>query len=179
MSAVHMYIVLVFWLLNVNTTVLCTYEECVIWLDLKESSYIHSNMLRVWFLVRFFIRVKICGLLYMFSFTWGKIVNWCMCEVFWHGEISTVSCTYECRISRTCRLMYYFIYKWKARFMLRQEFYRFVPNDKPKLQIFPQKGIKVEVIRAAWNPGFCNVSRAIIDPNYEMMCMLLLYLKIA
>ena len=26
-----------------------------------------------------------------------------------------------------------------------QEFYRFVPNDRPKLQIFPQKGIKVEV----------------------------------
>ena len=26
-----------------------------------------------------------------------------------------------------------------------QEFYRFVPNDKPKLQIFPQHGIRVEV----------------------------------
>jgi len=25
-----------------------------------------------------------------------------------------------------------------------QEFYRYVPNDRPKLQIFPQKGIKVE-----------------------------------
>lgn len=25
-----------------------------------------------------------------------------------------------------------------------QEFYRFVPNDRPKLQIFPQKGIRVE-----------------------------------
>ena len=27
-----------------------------------------------------------------------------------------------------------------------QEFYRFVPNDKPKLQIFPQYGIRVEVM---------------------------------
>ena len=26
-----------------------------------------------------------------------------------------------------------------------QEFYRFVPNDRPKLQIFPQNGIRVEV----------------------------------
>ena len=26
-----------------------------------------------------------------------------------------------------------------------QEFYRFVPNDRPKLQIFPQDGIRVEV----------------------------------
>ena len=26
-----------------------------------------------------------------------------------------------------------------------QEFYRFVPNDRPKLQIFPQHGIRVEV----------------------------------
>ena len=25
------------------------------------------------------------------------------------------------------------------------EFYRFVPNDRPKLQIFPQDGIRVEV----------------------------------
>ena len=25
-----------------------------------------------------------------------------------------------------------------------QEFYRFVPNDRPKLQIFPQDGIRVE-----------------------------------
>ena len=29
--------------------------------------------------------------------------------------------------------------------MKSQEFYRFVPNDRPKLQIFPQIGIKVEV----------------------------------
>ena len=26
-----------------------------------------------------------------------------------------------------------------------QEFYRYVPNDRPKLQIFPQDGIRVEV----------------------------------
>lgn len=26
-----------------------------------------------------------------------------------------------------------------------QEFYRFVPNDKPKLQIFPVKGVTVQV----------------------------------
>ena len=25
------------------------------------------------------------------------------------------------------------------------EFYRFVPNDRPKLQVFPQKGIHVDV----------------------------------
>ena len=28
-----------------------------------------------------------------------------------------------------------------------QEFYRFVPNDRPKLQIFPQHGIRVEVLQ--------------------------------
>ena len=28
---------------------------------------------------------------------------------------------------------------------LFQEFYRFVPNDRPKHQIFPQPGIKVDV----------------------------------
>ena len=27
-----------------------------------------------------------------------------------------------------------------------QEFYRFVPNDRPKLQIFPQQGIRVEAM---------------------------------
>ena len=26
-----------------------------------------------------------------------------------------------------------------------QEFFRYVPNDRPKLQIFPQEGIRVEV----------------------------------
>ena len=26
-----------------------------------------------------------------------------------------------------------------------QEFFRYVPNDRPKLQIFPQRGIRVEV----------------------------------
>ena len=26
-----------------------------------------------------------------------------------------------------------------------QEFFRYVPNDRPKLQIFPQQGIRVEV----------------------------------
>ena len=26
-----------------------------------------------------------------------------------------------------------------------QEFFRYVPNDRPKLQIFPQAGIRVEV----------------------------------
>ena len=34
-----------------------------------------------------------------------------------------------------------------------QEFYRFVPNDRPKLQIFPQHGIRVEV---GLNNGFCK-----------------------
>ena len=27
-----------------------------------------------------------------------------------------------------------------------REFFRYVPNDRPKLQIFPQDGIRVEVI---------------------------------
>ena len=28
-----------------------------------------------------------------------------------------------------------------------REFFRYVPNDRPKLQIFPQHGIRVEVIK--------------------------------
>ena len=28
-----------------------------------------------------------------------------------------------------------------------REFFRYVPNDRPKLQIFPQDGIRVEVIQ--------------------------------
>ena len=28
-----------------------------------------------------------------------------------------------------------------------REFFRYVPNDRPKLQIFPQDGIRVEVIK--------------------------------
>ena len=34
-----------------------------------------------------------------------------------------------------------------------QEFFRYVPNDRPKLQIFPQEGIRVEV-----KPGKIQVS---------------------
>ena len=30
------------------------------------------------------------------------------------------------------------------------EFYRFVPNDRPKLQVFPQKGIFVDVSWKSW-----------------------------
>ena len=49
----------------------------------------------------------------------------CMCEVFWHGEISTVSCTYKSRISRTCRLMYGllpdFNYKRKVLYHLQMK----------------------------------------------------------
>jgi len=37
-----------------------------------------------------------------------------------------------------------------------QEFYRFVPNDKPKLQIFPQKGIKVERTRSSRQHVYLN-----------------------
>ena len=45
----------------------------------------------------------------------------------------------ECKFDMEADSLY--SVKWYRN---EQEFYRFVPNDRPKLQIFPQDGIRVE-----------------------------------
>ena len=42
-----------------------------------------------------------------------------------------------------------------------QEFYRFVPNDRPKLQIFPQDGIRVEVVDG--RPGLRRIRSLLLQ----------------
>ena len=47
------------------------------------------------------------------------------------------------------------------------EFYRFVPNDRPKLQVFPQKGIHVDVSNL--NSVIKIINHNIIQSNLEVL----------
>ena len=74
-----------------------------------------------------------------------------MCQVtsWWEREVGHVDnddddvdgqeAVLECKFDMEADSLY--SVKWYRN---EQEFYRFVPNDRPKLQIFPQDGIRVE-----------------------------------
>ena len=53
----------------------------------------------------------------------------------WSGQEAVLECKFDMEADSLYSV------KWYRN---EQEFYRFVPNDRPKLQIFPQDGIRVE-----------------------------------
>ena len=56
-----------------------------------------------------------------------------------------------------------------------QEFFRYVPNDRPKLQIFPQRGIRVEVSFASQTHQLLYINefipREISLTNMKFICL--------
>jgi hypothetical protein len=87
--------------------------------------------------------VKVC---YMYGV--GSIRSYYWLCYFLYTELGVFSVVL-CRVLLYIWCWWYKQLLWRVCYILwsilLQEFYRFVPNDRPKLQIFPQKGIKVEV----------------------------------
>ncbi len=100
---------------------------------------INIHLLFILFIFSCFVK----GLLYVLCWWYQKLLLALLCFCTVLGVFSVVLCLlyiwcwwYKQLLWRVCYIL------WS---ILLQEFYRFVPNDRPKLQIFPQKGIKVEV----------------------------------